>query len=408
MAIVCAFALAAAACTSTKDSVGHNGPGGITLKPLNRPATYVNPFKDWLGKTDAEITSRVDLAFEQLFHGDALSEAIFIPVPPDQAYIYDFFHQDVRTEGIGWGMIVAVELNKRDEFDRLWRYSKAAIRFDTGTSQGYFLSSCDTESGKEPCTDPFGMQQFVTALLFAHDRWGSTGSVDYATDVIALLDVMRHKEKADGAVADNVTNVFDPVTHLPYDFPDAGSAGRTRPSIVMPAYYELWAQATSDPFWSRAAQAGRELLKKSAHPITGLLPVRSTFEGTAVSGSGSGSFQPEAYRAQINIALDEIWAPGREPWNVDEADRVLGFFTDVGFDAYGTSYRLNGEVLNPAREPSLQATNGITAAASTAVNKQAFVQVVWDMTTPFGPVRYYQGIVYMLALLVLSGKYVIW
>jgi oligosaccharide reducing-end xylanase len=404
--VACAVALAAVACTSTKDSVGHNGPGGFTLKPLSRPTSYPNPFKDWLGKTDAEITARVTGAFNQLFHGDLATEAIYIPVATDQAQIYDFYHQDIRTEGIGWGMIIAVELDKRDEFDRLWRFSKNELQIQTGPNKGYFNSSCDTESGKAPCLDPFGMEQYLTALLFAHGRWGNTGAIDYAGDTIGLLDLMRHKQDANGGIVEGVTDVFDAETALPFDFPHKSAAGRSRPSVAMPAYYELWAQATGDSFWTRAAVASREYWKRSVSKSNnGLLPVRATFEGDAVSGSDS--FQPEAYRAQINIALDEIWF-ARDPWTREVADRVLGFFTRKGFENYGTSYELDGDVLNPAREPSLISTNGITAGASTAVDRNRYVQAVWDQMLPIGPIRYYQGIVHMLALLVLSGNYRIW
>jgi len=405
-ALALAVAVGSAACVSTTDEIGHNGPAGIKLKPLARLPSYPNPFRDELGKADADIQLKIDDAFAQLYHGDPLTQAIFVVDSADQAHIQDFFHGDTRTEGLGWGMVIAVELDKRDDFDDLWRFSKAERQFTTGAAAGYFRSSCDTESGPAPCTDPFGMEQFVTALLFAHDRWGATpGPIDYGKDALALLDVMRHKQEANGGIVDDVTDAFDSVTRLPFDFPNKGSAGRTRPSVVMPAYYELWEQATSDQFWSRAAARGRQLLKDSAHPTTGLLPVRATFDGAAVSAGGSDSFQPESYRSQLNIALDYIWS-GEQQWNIEESTRLLKFFTMKGFDTYGTSFELKGDTINPAHEVALQITNGMTALpAINAPDRQDYMQVVWDMNTPSGPVRYYQGLCYLLALLLLSGQF---
>ena len=397
-------ALTGAACSSTTDSIGHDGPGGIRLKPLVGPAAYPNPFKDRLGKTDAEIAAKIEAAFNQLFHGDPLNEAIYFP-SGDQASIRDLFHNDIRTEGVGWAMLIAVELDKRDEFDHMWRFATAQLEFASGPTRGYFRSSCDTESGNAPCIDPFGMEQFVTALLFAHDRWTSTGAIAYGAAAVELLDAMRHKQDANGGIVDGVTDAFDLATHLPYDFPDETAAGRSRPSIAMPAYYELWAQATGDPFWTTAAGAAREYWKKSAHPETGLLPVRAPFEGAAVSGSDS--FQPEAYRALINIVLDEIWFK-RDPWNVEESDRVLAFFTRKGFGSYGTSFDLEGNTLNPARELALILVNGMTAAISTVPDRDAYMQEVWDRPTPSGPVRYYQGLLDLLALLLLGGQLRVW
>jgi oligosaccharide reducing-end xylanase len=400
-----AFALfvltALGGCGSTVDSLGYNGPSGIMLHSLTGPASYPNPFHD-LGKSDADITAKINAAFNQLFHGDASTQAIYFPVDTNQAQIQDILHGDTRTEGMGYGMIVAVELNKQDEFDRLWRYAKASLEFTSGPKKGYFRSSCDTESGTAACTDPFGMEQFVMALLFARDRWGTVADIDYGADAVALLDVMRHIEDRNGGVVDGVINVFDASTALAVDVPDVTAAGQTRPSIEMPGYYELWAQATGDPFWTRAAANARAQWKRTANPTTGLTPVRATFDGDPVAGFDT--FQPESYRAQIHMVLDQIWF-GREPWEVAEANTLLGFFSGQGIDAYGTSYTLTGSVLNNAHDPSLVAVNGLTATITTNTDRLSYVDRVWNLATPTGLPRYYSGILDLLALLVLSGQF---
>jgi oligosaccharide reducing-end xylanase len=393
--------LSAGACSSTVDSLGYNGPGGITLHKLVGPATYPNPFHD-LGKSDADIAAKINGAFNQLFHGDPSTQAIYFPYETNQAQIQDILHGDIRTEGMGFGMIIAVELNKQDEFNRLWRYAKGSLEFPTGANRGYFRSSCDTETGAAPCTDPFGMEQFVMALLFAWDRWGSAPDIDYGADALALLDVMRHIEDRNGGVVDHVTNVFDASTALAVNVPDDTAAGQSRPSIEMPGYYELWAQATGDPFWTRAAASARAYWQRTADDTTGLMPVRATFDGAAAAGFDT--FQPEAYRAQIHLVLDQIWF-GRDPWEVSEANTLLGFFSDQGIDSYGTSYTLTGSVLNSAHDPSLVAVNGLTATITTNNDRLSYVDRVWSLATPIGLPRYYSGILDLLALLVLSGQF---
>src|SRR5262249_35414051 len=145
---------------------------------------------------------------------------------------------------------------------------------------------------------------------------------------------------------------------LPISWLAAARVGR--PSIVMPAHYDLWAQATGDPFWTRAAAAARAYWKKTAYPTTGLMPVRATFDGAMVPGWNA--YQPEAYRAQINMALDQIWSQGGldspYSWNRDEANLLLTFFTKANINLYGTSYTLDGTPVNPARENALVAVNG--------------------------------------------------
>ena len=74
----------AAGCGGTVDSIGYNGTAGIVLHPLSGPASYPSAFRDLLGKTDADITTKINAAFNQLFHGDAGTQAIYATVGTDQ------------------------------------------------------------------------------------------------------------------------------------------------------------------------------------------------------------------------------------------------------------------------------------------------------------------------------------
>src|SRR6185503_4408181 len=102
---------------------------------------YPNPFRDVLGKSEAEIAAKISAAFDQLFHGGT-GETIYSPSGTDAAYIRDIYHDDIRTEGMSFGMMVAVQLNARTEFDRLWTYAKNTLRIERGANTGYFRSWC--------------------------------------------------------------------------------------------------------------------------------------------------------------------------------------------------------------------------------------------------------------------------
>src|SRR5690349_9264263 len=84
---------------------------------------YRNLFKEYLGKSDEEIQARIDAAWEQLFYGSDVSERVYYPVGEDMAYIADIGNGDVRSEGMSYGMMIAVQLNKQEEFDRLWKWT---------------------------------------------------------------------------------------------------------------------------------------------------------------------------------------------------------------------------------------------------------------------------------------------
>ena len=395
-------------CGTTVDSLGYNDqsqPGVTSLGPLSPRGPYPNPFRDVLGKTDAEISAKLEATFAQLFHGDA-DHTIYYAEGTGQAYIKDILHGDIRTEGIGYGMIITVELNKRTEFDALWTYAKNKLKYTTGSYAGYFLSSCDkTATSIEPCIDPFGHEQFVMALIFAHDRWKSnTGAINYAADAQELLHVMRFKEEDNGGVVGGITNSFDDATLLAYDVPNQSAATYTRPSVEMPNYYELWAEATGDPFWTQAATAARAFWQKAANANTGLMPQRATL-ADATPWAGSENFVAECYRTHLSLVLDRIWF-GSYQWEVEEANKLLTFFYGKGFDTYNSSYTLDGvTALDTFHDAPLVAVNGATAVIATMDQRAAFIDATWNLPPAIYPPRYYTGLMHLLSLLILSGQY---
>jgi oligosaccharide reducing-end xylanase len=399
------------ACDGTLDSLGcaerggldggRNFSGGANLAPLLRPALYPNAFQSLLGKSDSEIAAKVATAFDQLFHGTPSTQAIFLPVGTDQAYILDVLHDQVRTEGIGIGMLITLELDKRDEFDRLWRYARS-IQVQTGPRQGYFPSFCTGPNATVvPCDDPFGLQQIATALLLARGRWqDSPGDIDYGQEAGNLLDLIRNKEVYNCGVVDGVTPTFDGQRKLVFDTPTTASAGVSRPSIAMPAYYDLWQQATGDSFWSQAAAAARTYWKTSSDPTTGLMPQQATFDGKPVLGFEDFGF--ECYRTFFNIVLDRIWSD-TQPWPGDESNRVLKFFYAQGLTTYGQVYSLDGtDEVSSLHDASLVAANGALALIATSDHSREFVSEVWNMAPPAG--RYFPGLTYLLAMVMLSGQ----
>ncbi len=435
--------LVAAGCRSTVDSLGYNqaltgvagaagtvGPGGAggsgggvgaagadagaagapaveTLHPVTGPSSYPNPLKDVLGLSNAQISMKITAVYNQLFHGDATTQAIFYLDPNDssQAFIQDVLHNGQRrTEGQGLAMMIAVQLNQKGDFDSLWRYAKNEMQVMTGPTAGYFNSYCDSadQMSSTPCLDPFGLEQFVTSLIFAHHRWGSTGAIDYQTDALALFHTIRHQtDDVADAGATTVTNLLDPTTALPYAFPDTMYAGQTRPSIVMPAYYGVWAQAVLDPTFTTAKTNGRTLLNASANMSTGLTPIRATFNGSPVSGWAV--FDPECYRTQINMVIDQFWSAG-SAFN-GELNRLLAFFTKQGPNTYGTSYSLDGTVMNPAHESSLVVANAVAAGVSTNSDRAQYLNALWTMPVTTGSSRYFAGIMQLWALLILGGQF---
>lgn len=391
-------------------------PTPTSIPPSITPASvgaftsgrYRNLFKEMLNKSDAEIQAKIDAAWKQLFYGNDDTQRIYYPVGADMAYVMDIGNGDVRTEGMSYGMMIAVQMDKKEEFDRIWKWTKTYMYHKDGPYQGYFAWHCKSNGEQidaNPASD--GEEWFVMALLFASGRWGNgTGILDYRAEAQAILDTMLHKEDQKSDLA---TNMFDPKTKQVVFVPTIGrDSSFTDPSYHLPAYYELWARwANKDnEFWKQAAQASREFFKKTAHPETGLMPDYAEFDGSPTDpwSGGHDAFRFDAWRNGMNVAVDCAWFAA-DKWQIEQSDRLLNFFYNQGIGSYANQFTLDGEPLSSDHSLGLVAMNAVAGLAATTDKTPEFVKELWDASPPTGKWRYYDGMLYMLALLHVSGNF---
>jgi oligosaccharide reducing-end xylanase len=370
---------------------------------------YRNLFEEYLGKSDVEVQAKIDAAWDQLFYGNDDSERVYYPVGEDMAYIEDIGNGDVRSEGMSYGMMIAVQLDKQEEFDRLWKWTKTYMYQSDGPFQGYFAWHC-TRDGEQLDANPAsdGEEWFATALLFASARWGDgEGIFDYWTQAQELLHVMLHKKDTENNIATNLFNheqkqvVFVPIVGRVSSFTD--------PSYHLPAYYELWARWTErdNDFWAEAAQVSREFFKKAAHPQTGLMPDYANFDGTPYDTDDHKDFRFDAWRTLSNVAVDYAWFAA-DPWQVEQSNRVLVFFASQGIDSYPNQFTLDGTPLSGDHSMGLVSMAAVAALAADPEIGKPFVQELWDAQIPSGKWRYYDGMLYMLGMLHVSGNFKIY
>src|SRR5690606_20173947 len=99
-----------------------------------------------LGITPAAVEARVQAVYDQLFHSnDQENEAIFIPVGNDMAYIWDTGNNDVRSEGMSYGMMMALQLDRKQDFDRLWKWAHTYSLNKEGEMKGFFAWQVGTD-----------------------------------------------------------------------------------------------------------------------------------------------------------------------------------------------------------------------------------------------------------------------
>jgi len=398
--------LVAAAALGCTDSAAGQEPAGEA--GAYDTGIYHNLFSELLHKDGKEIEARIDAAWFQLFFGDSSSQRVFYPVSGEMAYIEDIANEDVRTEGMSYGMMIAVQRDKKNEFDRLWKWAKTFMQFNEGPHRGYFAWHCRTDGEKLDSTAASdGEEWFVMALFFAAARWGNgNGMFDYAAEAREILNTMLHKESEPGH--GTVTNMFNSREHLVAFVPSSRANFFTDPSYQLPHYYELWARwaAQDNGFWCEAAAASRRLLQASANPETGLAPDYAAFDGTPLKSrpGGHDDFRFDAWRVAMNTAVDWAWF-AKDRWEVEESNRLLRFFHSRGMSSYVNQFTLEGKPLSADHSRGLVAMNAVAALAATDTLRAEFVRALWDTDIPAGRYRYYDGLLYLLAMLHVSGNF---
>ena len=371
---------------------------------------YPNLFVELLGKSQNEVDAKIDTVYQQLFYGKDDSERIYYPVDPDMGYIEDVNNRDVRSEGMSYGMMVTVQLNKQEEFNRIWKWAKTYMQHKEGQRKGYFAWSVQTTGAvidSNSASD--GEEWFVTALYLAAARWGNgEGIFNYQKEAQAILDAMLSKVDSSNSTQ-VVTNMFNKKEKKVVFVPIGNADDFTDPSYHVPHFYELWARQVdkNQQFWADVADTSRQYLKRAVHPKTGLAPDYSLFDGTPMTppwGGGHDAYRFDAWRVAMNVAVDYVWF-GNNPWAVEQSNRMLSFFKSQGLETYPNQYALDGKPLSNSRSSGHWAMNAVAALAATDECRKDFVQILWDLPVPTGRYRYYDGILQMLALLQVSGNF---
>jgi len=372
---------------------------------------YRNIFAE-IGKSKEEIDKKIKDAVNVFFFGSE-EERIYHPAGEDMGYLEDTGNHDARTEGMSYGMMMCVQLNMKEEFDRIWKWSKTYMFMNEGWGEGYFAWSCALNGDRNangPAPD--GEEFYAMALFFASHRWGDgEGIFNYSQEARNILSACIHKGE-EGRIGHPMWNRENKqILFVP-------GSEYTDPSYHLPHFYELfalWANEEDREFWKEAAQASREYLTKACHPVTGMNPEYGNFDGSPMSkelpwGGKHDKFYSDAYRTAANIGLDALWF-GKDAGHYAAPVRLMKFLkTDLEaarcvFEVDGTPLEMT--VLHPL---GLLAT---TAQGALAVEKDSadwevakqWVEWFWNQPLREGDRRYYDNCLYMFAILALSGNY---
>ncbi len=447
MASLALAALFALSCQTADEAPRVSEPGPDIGTVAEPEFTTTDLFVTLLGKTPEESLTKVQTAVNLFFNGttgesttpatdrqSASNNGRYrnyyeLPQDPSKAFIYSADSNDIRSEGMSYGMMIAVQMNMKDQFDRLWHFAKDEMQYPSTSSvtawRNYFRwqltninvsnSSSWTWSKTDVTPAPDGEVYFAMALYLADRRWGSAGTFNYKAEADAITNAMINN-KASGNQHPIIHTTQNKISFCPigaaYTFSD--------PSYHLPSFFDAfaaWGPEANVNRWLLVAHTSRQFLIDSAHPTTGLHPDYAAYDGTPVkdtggtrgnglSGTEHDTFRYDAWRLPMNLAMDWIWW-GKDTRIQNQAIKYHEFFTNYKGTNNTTAalFTLDGKTGTGGGSTALVATLAAASQVSDHADKTFWVQSLWNVQQQSGLYRYYQQCVYLLGMLVTTGNY---
>jgi endo-1,4-beta-D-glucanase Y len=327
------------------------------------------------------------------------------------------------SEGIAYGMLIAVNMNDQELFDSLYGFWK--IHPASTTS---LMTSCVPGGPPDggvgmgtPCVSSGGSatgadEDAAYALLMADKAWGGT----YKADALTMID-------------DIWANDIDSAgTKLPKGGSGYGSPASavTSPSYFAPAFYRTFATVDGAHDWASVITAVYGVIGGTIAGSNGLIPGWCGSSCTVPASIGhatDGWYQYDSHRIPMRIGMDycfnatpeaKAYTSKTTSFFANIAQKGTGFITDIYMPSGGTAY---GSGTNSA------SMLGTAAVGAMAAGNQIFLndayQAVFDVLTrgtmappiyvddlsespsPPPTYGYYNATVGMLTLLIMTGNF---
>jgi endo-1,4-beta-D-glucanase Y len=288
---------------------------------------------------------------------------------------------DTVSEGIAYGMLMAVYMADKATFDGLWAYAKA--RRNGNGLMNWHYDANGGQVGNGAATDADEDMGF--ALVMADKQWGG-----YSGDANALIAAILAKE-VDGS------------NNLRPD--DSGSTQDSNPSYFAPAYYKVFATYTSQTRWNQVVDAAYTMLNKCANGTTGLVPDWCNSSGGAARSS---RYYYDATRTPFRIAQDACW--NNESRAKTYLAKVATFFNGIGPTQIKDGYNLDGT--NPSTNAAVMSFEG-PAATSAMPSGTTYANFMFQLYTRVAATakggtssayNYYNGSWGVLTLMLMTGN----
>jgi endo-1,4-beta-D-glucanase Y len=236
------------------------------------------------------------------------------------------------SEGIGYGMLMAVGNDDHSHFDKLWAYYKAHL--DKNGLMNWSINACDSgDNGAYAATD--ADEDVAMALIQADAKWGG-----YKTDATGLIDNIKKFE---------TSGTTTPTYLRPGDATNNGGKGEgtVNPSYFATGYWHVWATYMNDPFWNQLATDAYAMMAKfQALSINDAANVATTGSLVPDWGMSAGTnpnnnkYWYDACRTPWRVAVDYVWFGNTESQTF--LKNVCKYIDSKGFSSIISAYNNNG------------------------------------------------------------------
>lgn len=307
------------------------------------------------------------------------------------------------SEGIGYGMLLAVFMNDQPLFDELWKYEQQWLS-KFGLMDWYIKGDGSMRLGDGAASD--ADEDMAYALVMADRQWGGNGSLgdSYLNIAKGQIQKMWDHEIQDGKLLKPGDSWMTP---------DPWSILNV--SYFAPSYYRVFAMVSGNNGWNDVVTTSYEMLAASLNDQNkntgnGLVPAWSTSKGAPTDAAFSGApthYQYDSCRTPFRIGID--YCINGEDRAKDYVAKTSQFFSGVGVSSIVDGYNLDGTPR--AQNSSGQSAAFIGPATVGAMSSSSFSSLLEQGYTAVAGHNllvggeYYDGSWTVLSLLMLSGNF---
>ena len=307
-----------------------------------------------------------------------------------------------NSEGIGYGLEIAVFMDDQATFDKLWSYEQ--LHRGANGLMDWEIGPDGAVTGMGAASD--GDEDMAFALVMADKKWGGQGSLSdtYLNHAKKLIDLIWQHE-----VDHSRGNVLTPGDQ----FADGSIINI---SYFAPAYYRIFGLVSGKADdWNGTAKTSYDVIEATLNAtnknaMNGLVPAWSTPAGVPMAPAGSDHptyHQLDSCRTPFRLAQDYCW--NGEPRALTYLQKISAFYAGVGAANIVDAYNLDGSVY-PGSSLHLAAFVGgagvgaMATPANAKLRDDAYTALAaWQPL--LGGSLYYNESWSMLSLLMMSGHF---